>query len=228
MKKLGVIGGMGTAATIDFFTKVMLITDAKSDKENLHIVVDNNSQVPDRTAYIFDNSKHSPLPQLIKTAKDLEKIGCDFLAMPCNTAHYFYSDIIKNIKIPIINMIDETAKVVINNNEKVVGLLSTKGTIKAKIYESVLSKYNIDVITPNEYEQDIIMQLIYDIKAGKTDFNKQEVISIIENMKKNGAKTIILGCTETPIGMKMLNIKENFLDPTHILATKCVEFAKMA
>ena len=88
MKTVGIIGGMGTLATIDLFNKIVLETNAKSDDEHLHILIDNNAQIPDRTNFILGNGEN-PTNELIKSAKNLEKIGADFLAIPCNTAHYF-------------------------------------------------------------------------------------------------------------------------------------------
>ena len=115
MKTIGIIGGMGPLATVDLFGKIVNLTDAKCDNDHIHILIDNNTYIPDRTSYILGDGKN-PLDELVKSAKRLKDMGADFLVMPCNTAHYFYNDIINNVSIPFINMIEETASYI--NNKK--------------------------------------------------------------------------------------------------------------
>lgn len=225
MKTVGIIGGMGTLATIDLFNKIVLETNAKSDDEHLHILIDNNAQIPDRTNFILGNGEN-PTNELIKSAKNLEKIGADFLAIPCNTAHYFYDFINDSADIEVINMIEETAKFIKESKVKKVVLLATTGTIKAKVYNNIFERYNIEIVTPNDLNQNIIMNFIYDIKKGKSDINKDEVIKVFDYFKKQNLYNIILGCTELPVGVKILDIEENFIDPTKILAKACVKKAK--
>ena len=132
MKTVGIIGGMGPLATVDLFGKIVNLTDAKCDNDHIHILIDNNTYIPDRTSYILGDGEN-PIDELVKSAKRLKNMGADFLIMPCNTAHYFYNDIINNVSIPFINMIEETANYINNKNIKKVGLLSTTGTINVKI-----------------------------------------------------------------------------------------------
>lgn len=225
MKTVGIIGGMGTVATIDLFNKIVLETNAKSDKEHIHILIDNNTQIPDRTSFILGKGE-DPTNEILKSAKNLEKIGADFLAIPCNTAHYFYETIKLNIEIDVINMIEETAKSIKLKQINKVGLLATIGTIKASIYESIFSKYDIEIIKPNYYGQRVIMEFIYGIKEGKNNFDKKDIINVFDYFKENNVSNIILGCTELPVGVKMLDIEGEFIDPTKILAKACVKKAK--
>ena len=225
MKTVGIIGGMGTLATIDLFNKIVLETNAKSDDEHLHILIDNNAQIPDRTNFILGNGEN-PTNELIKSAKNLEKIGADFLAIPCNTAHYFYDFINDSVDIEVINMIEETAKIIKESKVSKVVLLATTGTIKAKVYDNIFKSYNIEIVKPNDFKQNIIMNFIYNIKKGKSDINKEEIIKTFNYFKEENLYNIILGCTELPIGVKMLGIEENFIDPTKILAKACVKKAK--
>ncbi|MEG2984634.1 MAG: amino acid racemase [Peptostreptococcaceae bacterium] len=225
MKTVGIIGGMGTVATIDLFNKIVLETNAKSDKEHIHILIDNNTQIPDRTSFILGKGE-DPTNEILKSAKNLEKIGADFLAIPCNTAHYFYETIKLNVKIDILNMIEETAKSIKLNKIDKVGLLATTGTIKASVYESIFSKYDIEIITPNYYGQRVIMDFIYGIKEGKVNFDKEAIINVFEYFKENNISNVILGCTELPVGVSMLGIEGDFIDPTSILAKVCVKKSK--
>lgn len=109
-KTLGVLGGVGPLATIYFADLVVKMTDAKTDQEHISMVILNHGAIPDRTDYILDHSKPNPLPVMIADAKKLQAAGCDYIVIPCNTAHYFYDEIQKNVDIPIINIIEETVK----------------------------------------------------------------------------------------------------------------------
>lgn len=220
MKTVGIIGGMGTLATLDFFKKIVSNTEAKCDSEHLHILIENDSDIPDRTAFIQGNGV-DPAPYLIHAAKNLESIGADYIVMPCNTAHYFYDKIASEIKVPIIHMIEETAKEASLKNITKLGLLATLGTYETNLYTNILSRYNIEVIYPSENEQIIINELIYKVKAEEF-YDAKNVYSIIENLGKSGAGGIILGCTELPVAIELLGIDGEFLDPTLILAKAVV------
>ncbi len=228
MKKIGIIGGMGPLATADLFTKIIKSSDATCDREHIPIIIDNNTKIPDRTAAILGEGE-DPLNEMSCSAKTLEKAGADFLVMSCNTAHYFYNELIKEVKIPILNMIEETAKYILKKDPTVkkVGLLSTTGTTKGKVYESVFKKYNIEVISPNDEEKSEVMHLIYKvIKNWDSTYNPIKIKEIIKKMEKMGAENIILGCTELPIAMEFFKIEGKFYDPTSILALSAVERAK--
>ena len=165
-KTLGIIGGMGPLATVKLFELIVLLTKANSDQEHIHILIDNNTLIPDRTNYILNKVGEDPRIQLIESAQNLEKIGADYLVMPCNTAHNFYEDIIEKTDIPFINMIEETAKYVKYNHigTTKIGLLATQGTIEAKVYDKVFSKYGIEVMKPSKEFQKYVTELIYNIK----------------------------------------------------------------
>jgi len=155
-KIIGILGGMGPEATLDLFHKIIKLTYAEKDQDHLRIIIDNNPKIPDRTDAISGTGK-DPLPKLIVTAQILEKAGADFIIIPCNTAHYFISEIQQSIKIPILNMIKETASYVKNvfPSFKKVGLFASKGTYKAKLYNSFFNAKNIEILipTPQVYYQ---------------------------------------------------------------------------
>ena len=110
MKTIGIIGGMGPMATVDLMQKIIQATDAHEDQEHIHILVDNNTDIPDRTAAILGQGP-SPLPELLKSAERLTTQGADFLIMGCNTAHYFLPLMLPELKIPVISMIEATASI---------------------------------------------------------------------------------------------------------------------
>lgn len=133
-KTIGIIGGMGPMATIDLYRKIIEVTPANSDNDHIHVVIDSNTLIPDRTAYILGKGE-DPAMEMIRTAISLENMGADFLIMACNTAYYYYDRIIPFIKIPMLNMIDETVKEIAKLKMNTVGLLATDGVLASKVYE---------------------------------------------------------------------------------------------
>jgi len=227
-KIIGILGGMGTEATLDLFYKIIKLSPAEKDQDHFRIIIDNNPKIPDRTDAILGIGK-DPLPELIKTAQNLEKAGADFIIMPCNTAHYFISGIHQNINIPILNMIEESANYVKNifASFKKIGLLASKGTYKTKLYNSFFNTKNIDILIPTPPEQDKIMNLIYMVKSGiLSEQMKSQIIKISEEQIKKGAQAIIAGCTEIPLILKDKDIKVPIIDSTNILAKRAIEEAK--
>lgn len=226
-KVLGIIGGMGPLATVKLFENIVSLTEANSDQEHVHILIDNNVSIPDRTDYILGKSKISPREELIKSAIRLEKIGADYLVMPCNTAHRFYREIVEEINIPFLNMIEETAKYIKKTDPDIrkVGLLSTEGTIKARIYDEIFEKYNIEVIKPSDKNQKYITELIYNTKKDIRQENIEGVYKAIDELRKNGVERLIAGCTEISVTIDMYSIKENIIDPMKIISIKAIEYA---
>ena len=143
----------------------------------------------------------------------------------CNTAHYFYDEIVKYLRIPFINMIEEVAKKIkkVKPDTSKIGLLATVGTCKSGVYDKILKKYGIEVVKPNDAYQDKISELIYGIKAGRTAYNLDDINSILSYFELQNIDTVILGCTELPVAFQMMNIKGNFIDPTKILAQSAIE-----
>ena len=166
-KTVGIIGGMGPAATALLFRKMIDYTDAKTDADHMHILIDNRPSIPDRTTAIL-NGDDTPVKKICESGKQLEKMGAELIAIPCNTSHYFYSYIQEQLDVPVINMLEETAKECKKMGLNSVGVLATTGTKNTGIYEKALKAYDIETIYPDEEEQTVLMSLIYDyVKAGK-------------------------------------------------------------
>ena len=106
---IGIIGGMGPLATCDLMNKIIRFTDAQKDQDHIRICVDSNTNIPDRTTAILHHGK-TPVPELVKSALRLEAMGAQLLIMSCNTAHYFYNDVIPYLDVPFMSMIEETVK----------------------------------------------------------------------------------------------------------------------
>ncbi|MDD4402958.1 MAG: amino acid racemase [Desulfitobacteriaceae bacterium] len=226
-KTLGVIGGMGPQATADFFQKVLDNTKADRDQDHIHVIIDSNPKTPDRTEAIL-GSGESPLKALVNSALKLQLMGADFLAMPCNTAHYFYDDIVKFIDIPFINMIDEVSATVRVRDPKAtrVGLLATKGVYSMGLYSRYLQKYDLEAVIPPEEGKEIVGETIYTIKKDINLVDPTGINRVINEMKSKGVDTIILGCTELPLIVDRYPERLEYIDSTLVLAKKAVELTR--
>jgi len=227
-KIIGILGGMGPEATIDLFYKIIKSTPAEKDQDHLRIIIDNNPKIPDRTAAILGKGE-DPLPALQETVKNLEKAGADFIIIPCNTAHYFLLLIQESVKIPILNMIEETAKETQKKipSIKKVGLLASIGTYKTEIYHQQFKKFNIEVISPEEKDKEEVMKAIYAVKAGDlSEGIKRNIIKIAQKLIDKGAEAIIAGCTEIPLILKEGDVAVPLIDPTQVLAKVAVQKAR--
>lgn len=224
-KLVGVIGGMGPMATAYFQEMVVDLTDANCDQEHVDMVITNRCSTYDRTDYILGKSENNPVDTLIDDAKKLEKIGANILAITCNTAHYFYSEIQKNVNIQVINMIEETTRYTKDKGYKKVCILGTKGTIYTNLYQNCFEKCNIDYMVLNEKYQNDLMDIIYnDIKAGNY-YNIKKFENIISYVKNNGCDCVILGCTELSVLKKKNNLDSEFyIDSLEILAREVIKY----
>ena len=223
-KTVGVLGGMGPEATVDFMTKLIRATPAKKDQEHIRLLVDCNPQVPSRIDAILMNGEN-PGPVLAEMARGLEKWGAELLAIPCNTAHYYLQYVIEAVKIPVINMIEETIQVVLANGIKNIAILDTTATLKTKLYEEKLAQAGLNIILPTPEYQEEVMQTIYGVKAGDFSAAYHAIAKALEHAKSRGAQGVILGCTELPLVITKDNCAMEIFDPTEILAKKVVALA---
>jgi aspartate racemase len=224
-KIIGIIGGMGPLATADLFKKIIRNTQADKDQDHLRILIDNNTDIPDRTAAILYGGE-DPLPQLVHSAKTLSAMGAQILVMPCNTAHYFYDGIQKSVDVPLLSMIQLTGEALTRRGIRAAGLLATEGTIRSGIYQNVLTGAGIDVLTPSDEEQVAITNLIYrGVKAGDYDYDITDARAVMERLLERGAQILILGCTELPLAMDMYGLDFATCDPTTELAKGAIRAA---
>ena len=216
---------MGPLATGDLFMEIVANTDAQSDQEHLHIIVDNNTAIPDRTDAILHNGV-SPLNEMQKSAQRLINIGATILCMPCNTAHYFYKDLASRLNVPLVNMIEETGNELVRQGIKKAALLATEGTVLCGIYADVMKNKGVELIYPDARGQHVVTDVIYKgIKANNMAYNPVMFNAVIETLFARGAQTLILGCTELPIAARRYNVTKPCVNPTHILARAVISAA---
>lgn len=228
-KIVGILGGMGPESTVDFFLKLIKATPAQKDQEHLRIIIDNNPKIPDRTLALLGKGE-SPLKELKRTIRNLEKAGAELIAMPCNTVYAYYDELQKSSHIPIINMISETIEYVQRKfpDIKKIGLLATTGTVKAGTYHKATRE--IEIITPDEVAQEKVMSAIYSaqgIKAGHREYPRREILEVAEVLIEQGAEAIIIGCTEISLVLNRGDLPVPLIDPLQILAGVVVKKAKV-
>lgn len=199
MKKLGVIGGMGPLATAHFMTMVVEMTDAACDTEHVPMIIYNQPDIPDRTRFLMGQSQDSPLPALLQASRSLEALGVDLFVMPCVTAHALLPELVARSTRPFLDLVAETARHLSHKGVQKAGLMTTEGTRQAGFFSQALSKHGICVVLPSEPAQKHLSRQIYaNIKAG-LPIEADAFASVEQDLRKQGADVIVLGCTDLSI-----------------------------
>ena len=215
---IGILGGMGTHTGIDFCNKLAMLNEGKVDQKQPLFILYNKSNVPARTENLKNYKK--VLKSLLDGCQLLKKNNCKFIAIPCNTAHHWYYDLQKKIKIPIINMPNEVFKYCKKRFRKKskIGILATQGTLKTEVYKKFFHNDFI-LIKPNyNHQVKNVDKAIAYVKKGKIKKAQIIIKPAIKFLLKQGCKKIILGCTELPLIIKKNKFSNNFLDSNLILA----------
>lgn len=227
-KTIGILGGMGPRATVDLFEKIISNTPATIDQDHLHLIINNNPQIPSRVD-AFVNKHASPLPVLIESAAVLEKAGADFIIMPCHTAHIWIEELQKSTSIPFYNMIENTVSYIIDNqpNTQKTLILATPTTIEKQLYQKLFQKNNLDFIVPSISEQQIVYNLILKVKSGYIKENPyiDALNEILRSYVKKGVTSFLAACTEIPLLLHFLSKDIEVLDPILMLAKMAIQKA---
>ena len=230
---IGILGGMGTQAGLDFCNKLAKLNKGKIDQEYPLFILYNKSNIPGRPENLHRYNK--VLKSLLNGCKFLEKNKCKFIVIPCNTAHYWYDDLQKKTRIPIINMPREVYLHAIKKCKKnsKIGLLATEGTIKTKVYNKFFDK-KFTLVHPNKSIQSKnVNKAIKLVKMGKIKNAAKAIKPAINSLIKMKCKKIILGCTELPIAIfafksfQKIKKSKTFLDPNLILAASSMKKYKI-
>jgi aspartate racemase len=219
-KTLGVLGGMGPAATLDFLAKLQAATPVSREQDHLRVLVDINPKVPDR-----NNSYDEAGPVLAQMAVGLREAGAQVLAIACNTAHA-YADQVKASGLPLVDLI-ETAGLAAKaakteGGAERVGVLGTGGALA--LYRRTFSHLGIEAVTLDDHEQVEFMALLYRIKHGDLGADSRETMAALAHrLVGKGAQVVVAGCTEVPLVMGAADLTVPFIDATEALARRCVE-----
>jgi len=229
---LGVIGGMGPLATVDFLAKLVELTPAKTDPEHVPVIVSSEPQIPSRPKAYFDpEGAPSPLPAIRARRDMLLGAGARCLVMPCNTAHFWYDELVAGCPVPFIHIVaataDDLARREIANAR--LGLIATEATLDGKLFETPLAARGFECILPDEsVMREAVRPGIDCVKqyriAEATPFFRAAVESLLDR----GAAAVILCCTEVPAGLPMKDpwVAAHTVDPTEALARAALAWAQ--
>lgn len=227
-KTIGLIGGMGPAATVDLFARLVRATPAARDQDHLRIVIDNNPRLPDRNRALAGEGP-SPGPALGEIAASLERMGADCIIMSCNTAHAFQADIEAAIKVPFFSMIDAAVDATMARRPKRVAMLVADGGRRAGLYQKAFAATGAEPILLSEDDQHAFMSLIYGVKAGETgDVARAEMKRLARKLTAEGADALVAGCTEIPLLLSPHDVDIPMIDAADALVARTLAFAREA
>jgi len=225
---VGVLGGMGPDATVDFMAKVIALTPADKDQDHVHMIIDHDPTVPNRQLAIL-GSGEDPGPAMAAMATRLENAGADFLVIPCNTAYVFQDSILAAAGIPLISIIDETIAAIseASPGADTIGVLATDGCLRAGVYQNALRENELSSVLPNEKELAQLMDLVERVKAGDQSEAVTGAMQELANaLVSRGAQAIIAGCTEIPLVLDETMISVALISSTDVLAQRTVRLAR--
>jgi aspartate racemase len=226
-RMIGILGGMGPEATLDFYRHIINLTPADKDQDHIRVLIYSNPKIPDRTKAMVSNGE-SPSAWLIESAKLLERSGAGIIAMPCNSSHHYLPQIQQAIRIPILNMVAETCRKLCKDlpGVKTAGLIAAIGTVRCGVYHRALAEAGINIVTPSDTDQEETQSAITQVKAGKHNRSTRETIQAIGmRLMEAGAGAVILGCTEIPLAFSSNVVDYPTLNSTRILAEAAVDWA---
>lgn len=220
---IGVLGGMGPLATVDLYRKIIEATPARRDQDHLHLIIESNPAVPDRTESLLHGGP-DPTPLLLSGAHRLAQAGADFIVVPCNTAHAFLPRIAPQVPIPFVSMVDETARVVSSRLPGArVGILATAGTIAANLYQAAFADHGLSSVVPDDADQARVSRAIAEVKAGQVGTEQTALLRLVaDTLIAEGAGALITACTELPLILTQSDVRVPLFDPTQVLAEAAV------
>lgn len=225
---VGVLGGMGPAATLDFLHKLLAATPARTDQEHVPVITSSIPQVPDRTA-AFRGTGESPLPALLRSGRRLVDAGAGLLVMPCNTAHLWYEPLREALGLPMLHLVDaalDEAAEHVGPGEPL-GLLATEATLASGLYTARQPGAARPWCLPTAQEQDgWVTPGIGAVKAGDLARGAALLGQAAMALAARGARALVLGCTEVPLVLDDSNAPVPVVDPTAALARRCVAWSR--
>jgi aspartate racemase len=208
MTRLGILGGMGPAASAEFVARLIKQTPATCDQEHIPFVLWNEPRIPDRSVSMR-NGDNRPMLWLLQGIQALKTVGCDRVVIPCNSAHFWYDDMTK-LGVPIIHIVDSIADELraLHLENVTIGVMGTQGTIEHGLYQSRLERQGWQCLVPDRSEMDFFVQPAIDlIKAGKIAESQPLLMKVIHSLIDRGAQAIVLGCTELPLSIGIANVE---------------------
>jgi aspartate racemase len=226
--KIGVIGGMGPAASALFYRMTVEHTKAVRDQDHLHMILLSHASMPDRTEALLGGRRAELLSLLLADARMLERCGADAIAIPCNTSHALADEIEAGIGVPLLNMPAEAARVCaegLAEKSARVAVLATDGTAQAGFYQRELEKYEIEPWLPPAETQRLVMKLIYDGVKGDGVVELADLRTIDDALSRAGCAAAIMACTEMSVIKERFDLPDFYIDAMLALVRRVILFA---
>lgn len=226
-RTIGILGGMGPAATVELMSRIIRKTPAEDDCDHLRMLVDNNPKVPSRIKAIIEGTGADPLPELRRMARGLESAGADFLVMACNTAHHYYAEMAASVSVPFLSIVDVTALHIAKQSQaRRIGFLASPAVRQTGVYDKVFEERGLTIVYPDEAGSAELLMIIREVKQGLTGAAQTERFHRVTRDVAPRVDMALVACTE----LSMLPLPEiaNFqvVDTLDLLADAAVEAAK--
>lgn len=220
---LGVLGGLGPMSSVYFYEMLTTHTPAVRDQDHLDIILSSRASTPDRTAYILGESEEDPFAAMERDAEMLVQYGATLLAIPCNTAHYFYDRLARSLPVPILNMVRLTVRRAKAEGCRSLGVLATSGTVDSHTYQRLCRAEGLECVLPSPENQKALMEIIYgQIKSGRRA-DMALFMRVADELRAAGCERAVLGCTELSLIKRDEGLDDPFfLDSTEVLAREAL------
>ncbi|SEM46681.1 aspartate/glutamate racemase family protein [Nonomuraea pusilla] len=223
---VGVLGGMGPAATVDFYRKLVEETAATADQEHVPVVIWGDPRVPDRSLSLLGGGE-DPTPHLRRGIQALRRAGCEVLAVPCNTAHAFVPALADEAGIELVSIIEVTADALAADGVRAAGLLATSGTLRSGLYAGALRRRGVTALEPGEAGQRQVMAAIAAVKAGHAGPEHGRALEdVARTLAARGAERIVAACTEIVLSLDGSGLPVPLVDPARLLAGRIAALAR--
>ncbi len=219
---VGILGGMGPAATADFYSKLIAATPASSDQEHLRVMIWADPTVPDRSRAIVGGGE-DPTPKPAEGVRKLQEAGAAFYVSACNGSHAFLPRVRQEVELECLSMIEVTAEHISALNVPTAGVLASDATITAELYQQSLRARDVEPVVPSADDQRIVMEMIYAVKAGGPGEQlRSELRRVVERLIERGAEVIVAGCTEVPLVLTSQELARPLIDPATVLVDRVI------
>ncbi|MEV0972962.1 aspartate/glutamate racemase family protein [Microtetraspora glauca] len=222
---VGVLGGMGPAATVDFYGKLVEETAATCDQGHVPIVIWGDPRVPDRSLSLLGGGE-DPTPHLRRGIEALKRAGCEVLAVPCNTAHAFVPRLADEAGLELVSIIEVTADALAADGVGAAGVLATTGTLRAGLYADALRRRGVEIVEPDAPGQRQVMAAIGAVKSGGAGpAHRRALAEVSRSLADRGAERIVTACTEIVLALDVSRVPVPVLDPARLLARRVADVA---
>ena len=221
-KTLGILGGLGPMSSVYFYEMLTEHTYAECDQQHLNILISSRADIPDRTDFIVGRSSENPLPAMIRERDKLICAGAEIIAIPCNTAHYFYDGVAKGSAVPILNIIEETVSFCKYLGLSKIGVIATEGTSLSGAYRDTCTREDVGYMTCSSEQQAVISDIIYGAIKKGIEPDLDLFLSVADSLTSAGCERIILGCTELSLLKRNCRLGIRFIDPLEVISVRAI------